>query len=88
MDRVHDKNDGGTRMAYQNFGDVIIFDITYMANKYSMPFAPIIEVNHHRRSIFFACSLIRDETFNTFVWLFKTWFQVVFEKHPISIITD
>ncbi|XP_020098476.1 protein FAR1-RELATED SEQUENCE 5-like isoform X2 [Ananas comosus] len=80
--------DGRSRIAYQNFGDVVTFDTTYMTNKYSRPFAPFIGVNHHRQSIFFGCALIRDETANTFCWLFQTWLEAMFGQHPKAIITD
>lgn len=80
--------DGRSRMAYKYFNDVVTFDTTYMTNKYSMPFAPFIGVNHHRQSIFFGCALIRDETANTFCWLFRTWLEAMLGIHPKAIITD
>ncbi|XP_020095571.1 protein FAR1-RELATED SEQUENCE 5-like isoform X2 [Ananas comosus] len=80
--------DGRSRMAYQHFSDVVTFDTTYMTNKYNMPFAPFIGVNHHKQSIFFGCALIRDETASTFVWLFRTWLQAMEGHHPKAIITD
>jgi len=80
--------DGKSRMAYQHFGDVITFDRTYMTNKYSMPFALIIGVNHHRQSILFGCALIRDEKVKSFIWVFRTWLEAMFDHHPISILTD
>ena len=33
--------------AYEAFDDVISFDTTYLKNKYDMPFAPFVGVNHH-----------------------------------------
>ena len=78
--------DGKSRMAYQHFGDVITFDTTYMTNKYSMPFAPIIGVSH--QSILFGCALIRDEKVKSFIWVFRTWLEAMFDRHPISILTD
>jgi hypothetical protein len=39
--------DGRARRAYQDIGDVVTFDTTYQTNKYSMPLAPFIGVNHH-----------------------------------------
>jgi hypothetical protein len=32
--------DARSKAAYEPFGDVIIFDTTYLINKYKMPFAP------------------------------------------------
>jgi len=43
--------DARSRAAYDFFGDVITFDTTYLTNKYDMPFAPFVGVNHHGQSI-------------------------------------
>ncbi|XP_042950400.1 protein FAR-RED IMPAIRED RESPONSE 1-like [Carya illinoinensis] len=43
--------DPRSRAAYQYFGDVITFDTTYLTNRYEMPFAPFVGVNHHEQSI-------------------------------------
>ncbi|KAH9740653.1 protein FAR1-RELATED SEQUENCE [Citrus sinensis] len=39
--------DRRSRAAYKYFGDVITFDTTYLTNKYDMPFALFVGVNHH-----------------------------------------
>ncbi|XP_078152790.1 protein FAR1-RELATED SEQUENCE 5-like isoform X2 [Carex rostrata] len=80
--------DGRARRTYQEFGDVVTFDTTYQTNKYNMPFAPFIGVNHHRQSILFGMALLKCETAENFCWLFKTWLEAMYDKHPISIITD
>ncbi|XP_020244198.1 protein FAR1-RELATED SEQUENCE 5-like [Asparagus officinalis] len=80
--------DGRSRMAYQHFGDAVTFDTTYCTNKYSMPFAPFIGVNHHSQTILLGCALIRDETVESFMWVFRTWLNAMFGKHPTCILTD
>nr|GEW14490.1 hypothetical protein [Tanacetum cinerariifolium] len=65
-----------SRAAYESFGDVVTFDSTYLTNKYSMPFAPLVGVNHYGQSILFGCRLISGEDAETFVWLFKSWHMV------------
>ncbi|KAJ1685706.1 hypothetical protein LUZ63_019481 [Rhynchospora breviuscula] len=80
--------DGRGRRSYQEFGDVVTFDTTYNTNKYTMPFAPFIGVNHHRQSILFGMALLRCEESKNFVWLFRTWLAAMHGKHPNSIITD
>ncbi|KAF5481868.1 hypothetical protein F2P56_002484 [Juglans regia] len=55
------------RAAYQYFGDVITFDITYLTNRYEMPFAPFVGVNHHRQSILLEAGLISFDDTETFV---------------------
>ncbi|XP_078177445.1 protein FAR1-RELATED SEQUENCE 5-like, partial [Carex rostrata] len=80
--------DGRGRRAYKEFGDVVTFDTTYQTNKFNMPFAPFIGVNHHRQSILFGMALLKCETAENFCWLFKTFLEAMYDKHPSAIITD
>ncbi|XP_040989025.1 protein FAR1-RELATED SEQUENCE 6-like [Juglans microcarpa x Juglans regia] len=57
-----------SKAAYESFGDVIVFDTTYLTNVYKMPFAPFVGVNHHGQSILLGCGLISNEDANTFEW--------------------
>lgn len=58
--------DSRSKMAYKYFGDVVTFDLTYLTNKYKMPFVPFTGVNHHQQSILFGCALLWDETIESF----------------------
>ncbi|XP_042959490.1 protein FAR1-RELATED SEQUENCE 5-like [Carya illinoinensis] len=80
--------DPRSRAAYQYFGDVVTFDTTYLTNRYGMPFAPFVGVNHHRQSILLGAGLISSEDTETFVWLFRTWLQCMDGIAPKAIITD
>ncbi|GJR48676.1 protein FAR1-related sequence 6, partial [Tanacetum coccineum] len=80
--------DARSRAAYESFGDVVTFDSTYLTNKYSMPFAPFVGVNHHGQSILFGCALISREDAETYVWVFKSWLACMDGHPPKSIITD
>ncbi|XP_041017868.1 protein FAR-RED IMPAIRED RESPONSE 1-like [Juglans microcarpa x Juglans regia] len=77
-----------SRAAYQYFGDVVTFDTTYLTNRYGMPSAPFVGVNHHGQSILLGANLISSEDTETFVWLFKTWLQCMDGIAPKSIITN
>ncbi|XP_024036849.1 protein FAR1-RELATED SEQUENCE 5-like [Citrus sinensis] len=77
-----------SRAAYKYFGDVITFDTTYLTNKYDMPFAPFVGVNHHGQSILLGCGLISCEDTETFTWLFEAWLSCMSDSPPIGIITD
>ena len=74
--------------AYESFHDVIIFDITYLTNKYDMPFAPFIRINHHGKSIILGCGLLSGEDTNSFVWVFRQFLQSMCDIAPKAIITD
>ncbi|CAL0306176.1 unnamed protein product [Lupinus luteus] len=80
--------DGRARTAYLKFCDVIVFDVTYKPNSFSMPFASFIGVNHHRQSTLFGCALLVNEREETFVWLFKQWLRCMWDKAPGAIIID
>ncbi|XP_020266583.1 protein FAR1-RELATED SEQUENCE 5-like [Asparagus officinalis] len=79
--------DGKSRATYLKFNDVIVFDVTYKTNKFSLPFAPFTGVNHHRQSTLFGCALA-DEQEETFVWLFQEWLNCMHGIEPGAIITD
>ncbi|XP_028060141.1 protein FAR-RED IMPAIRED RESPONSE 1-like [Camellia sinensis] len=80
--------DAMSRAAYKEFGDVVSFDTTYLTNKYDMPFAPFVGVNHHGQSILLGCGLLSSEDTDTFVWLFKSWLNCMSDHPPKAIITD
>ncbi|CAL5384969.1 unnamed protein product [Camellia sinensis] len=45
--------DARSRVTYEAFGDVVTFDTTYLTNKYDLPLALFVGVNHHGQSILF-----------------------------------
>ncbi|KAI8562666.1 hypothetical protein RHMOL_Rhmol03G0052300 [Rhododendron molle] len=59
--------DARSREAFKEFGDVVTFDTTYLVNKWNMPFAPFVGVNHHGQSALFGCGLILQEDTDSFV---------------------
>ncbi|XP_022880730.1 protein FAR1-RELATED SEQUENCE 5-like [Olea europaea var. sylvestris] len=80
--------DNRCKQAYKEFDDVVTFDTTYLTNKYDMPFAPFVGVNHHGQSTLLGCGLLSNEDTNSIVWLFRTWFQCMHGVAPHGIITD
>ncbi|KAK1556941.1 hypothetical protein Q3G72_015002 [Acer saccharum] len=80
--------DARSRAVYNEFGNVITFDSTYLTNKYDMPFTAFVGVNHHGQSILFGCGLISNEDIETYVWLFNSWLTCMFYRAPMAIITD
>ncbi|CAI9284424.1 unnamed protein product [Lactuca saligna] len=53
--------DGRSRDAYTKFKDVVVFDVTYMTNKFKMSFAHFTRANHHGQSILFGGALLENE---------------------------
>ncbi|XP_041009341.1 protein FAR-RED IMPAIRED RESPONSE 1-like [Juglans microcarpa x Juglans regia] len=80
--------DPHSRAAYQYFGDVVTFDITYLTNRYGMPFVLFVGVNHNGQSILLGAVLISSEDTETFTWLFQTWLQCMDGIALKAIIID
>ncbi|XP_056688307.1 protein FAR1-RELATED SEQUENCE 5-like [Spinacia oleracea] len=80
-------SDARSRGTCKYFGDVISFDTTFSSNRYRMPFAPFVGVNHHGKSTVFAAALISHEDTESFVWVFEEWLKCM-GKPPKGILTD
>ncbi|XP_073363713.1 uncharacterized protein [Aegilops tauschii subsp. strangulata] len=80
--------DAQSRIDYDAFGGVVIFDSTYRVNKYNLPFVPFIGVNHHRSTTVFGFGIVSAETEASFVWLLEAFLESTQQKHPRSVITD
>jgi zinc finger SWIM domain-containing protein 3 len=52
-----------------------------------MPFAPLLGTNHHKKIIIFGVALLFNETIESFIWLFQTFFTAMSSKHPSTIFT-
>jgi hypothetical protein len=51
---------------YAEYGDCVSFDITFMTNRYNLPFAPFVGITGHTNTCLFACAFLQDQTSNTF----------------------
>jgi len=70
------------------FGEVVTFDITYLTNKYDMPFDPFVGVNHHGQSVLLGCIVLSNEDATTSTRLFTTWLECMYGCAQNAIITD
>ena len=80
--------DGISKLDYECFRDVVIFDTTYRTNKYNMIYAPFVGVNHHWKNVLFGCAFLCDETIASFVWLFDAFLEAMDYKAPKTIFID
>lgn len=78
---------GRSRSNYGCFGDVVTFDTTYCTNLYKMPFGLFVGVNNHFQTTIFAGVLMRDETAETFEWVFKEFLVLMGGLPPQTILT-
>lgn len=79
--------DPQSRIDYDAFGDVVVFDSTYRVNKYNLPFIPFVGVNHHGSTVIFGCAVVSDERVGTYEWVLKQFLSCMCQKHPKSVIT-
>ncbi|XP_074306103.1 protein FAR1-RELATED SEQUENCE 5-like [Silene latifolia] len=70
------------------FGDYITYDPTYSTNKYCMLFTPFTGVDHHKRSVTFASTLLFHEDEDSFTWVFQKFLDAMGQREPHCIITD
>ncbi|KAJ3695466.1 hypothetical protein LUZ60_000843 [Juncus effusus] len=80
--------DGRSRIDYDCFRDVVIFDTSYRSNKYNLICAPFIGVNHHWQNLMFGCAFLLDDSVESYEWLFKSFVDSMGGHAPGSIFTD
>ncbi|KAL9690316.1 hypothetical protein QQ045_010713 [Rhodiola kirilowii] len=80
--------DARSRAVCGYFGDVVLFDNTYLSNKYETPLVTFVGLNHHGQSVLLGCGLVSGETTESYVWIFKTWAACMIGHTPQTIISD
>ncbi|XP_016173287.1 protein FAR1-RELATED SEQUENCE 5-like [Arachis ipaensis] len=80
--------DGGSRLDYQYFGDVLAFDSTYKKNKYNRPLVIFSGSNNHKQTTIFGFGLVLDEMIGLYTWLLKSLLEVMCQKMPSVVVTD
>nr|GMC48467.1 protein FAR-RED ELONGATED HYPOCOTYL 3 isoform X2 [Ipomoea batatas] len=80
--------DAKSRHDYGHFSDVVSFDATYVRNKYKIPIALFIGVNHHYQFVLLGAALLSDETSATLSWVMRTWLRAMGGQAPKAIVTD
>ncbi|RYR12534.1 hypothetical protein Ahy_B04g070041 isoform E [Arachis hypogaea] len=80
--------DARSRTAYEYFGDVVSFDMTYNTNRYNLIFGSFVGVNHHDQSILLGCALMKNEKIQSINWLFECWLCCMGGKAPKGILTE
>lgn len=80
--------DGRSRVDYDCFGDVVVFDTVFRTNKYNMVCAPFVGINHHMQNVMFGCAFMLDESLTSYEWLFKSFLDSMGGNPPKTILTD
>ncbi|CAM8929756.1 unnamed protein product [Rhodiola kirilowii] len=77
-----------SRSLYEQFGDVVMLDTAYLTEKYDIPLAAFVGVNHHGQYILLGCGLLTNESKASFSWLFRNWLACMDYCAPKAIVTD
>ncbi|XP_019236882.1 PREDICTED: protein FAR-RED IMPAIRED RESPONSE 1-like [Nicotiana attenuata] len=77
-----------SKVAYEEFHDVICLDTTYLVNRYNMSFASFAGVNQHRQSILLGCALMSSKDITSYKMVLSTWLGALNNVHPLAIMTD
>ncbi|XP_074315216.1 protein FAR1-RELATED SEQUENCE 5-like [Silene latifolia] len=80
--------DAEARRNYSLYGEVVTFDPTYSTNRYDMKFCPFTGVDHHKKSVTFAASLVGRENDKNFNWVFQKFLDCMGGKEPNCLFTD
>ncbi|EOA33692.1 hypothetical protein CARUB_v10019873mg [Capsella rubella] len=80
--------DARARAAYSHFGDVVFFDTTCLSNSYKLPLIAFVGIDHHGDSILLGCALLPDQSFDTYLWLFRAWLTCMLGRPPQTFITQ
>ncbi|KAG6708518.1 hypothetical protein I3842_06G084200 [Carya illinoinensis] len=88
FERMREINDGFISVmdVDDEFRHMSISDTTYLTNRYGMPFASFVSVNHHGQSILLGAGLISSEDTSTFVWLFRVWLKCIKDRAMKAVI--
>lgn len=80
--------DVNSRIDYQCFRDMVVFDDMYKKNKYNKPMVIFLAKNHHSKIFTFGCELVAGEITNAYKWVLNTFLEVMCSKQPNSIVID
>ncbi|KAJ3683340.1 hypothetical protein LUZ60_013567 [Juncus effusus] len=80
--------DARSKEAYRYFNDVVCFDTIYLSEQYNIPLVAFLGVSHHGQVILLGCGLLGDDSWESYVWLFKKWLKCMEDKMPGGVITS
>jgi hypothetical protein len=70
-----------------DFGDVITFDTTHKTNSKKMLLVMFVGCSNNLKNVSFGQALLRDETTDTFRWLFESFKSCMGDRQPFLILT-
>lgn len=75
-------------LAYNVFGDVVVFDTMYRLHAYDRPVGVWFGINNHGQPIFFGCVLLLDEKPDSLRWALESFIRLMDGRTPQTMVTD
>ncbi|XP_030478045.1 protein FAR1-RELATED SEQUENCE 5-like [Cannabis sativa] len=80
--------DGSMKVDYELFEDCLCFDATYKTNRYEKPLVILLGYNNQNRTCVFGFCLLKNEKWENYKWLLKTFLECMEVKMPKTMLTD
>ncbi|KAL3849133.1 hypothetical protein ACJIZ3_011015 [Penstemon smallii] len=79
---------GNSIRAFSVFEDVVIFDTSYRSVTYNMILGLWFGIDNHGRPVLFGCTLLQDETSQSFSWALQVFVRFMRGRQPQIVVTD
>lgn len=80
--------DGRTKMDFDLFGDLFVFDTTFNINKWGMLITLFVGINNNSKNIVFRVGFVPKDDNKSMIWLFNTFRKSMENKYPEYFLTD
>ncbi|KAL4275789.1 hypothetical protein AHAS_Ahas20G0142300 [Arachis hypogaea] len=80
--------DRASRVDYQYFGDVLVFDSTYKKNKYKKLVVIFSRSNNHKQTIIFGFRLLLNESVSSYRWMLENLLEIMCSKKSCVVVTN
>ncbi|KAL6196533.1 hypothetical protein ACLB2K_032148 [Fragaria x ananassa] len=67
---------------YKAYSDVLIMDTTYKTNLYRKPLVVFVRFNNHRATVVSVFALIRNDSEDTYEWVFQNFLESMEDLQP------
>jgi len=73
---------------YLLFGDLLVFDTTYIIKRYEMICVSFVCMNHHAKNIKVIYRFLMNDKIESFLWLFEQFLEVMDNVQLKTRMTD
>lgn len=66
-----------SRIDYEKFGDVLVFDMIYQTNVHRKLLMVLVGINNYFMTCIFACAILSDKTVETYEWVLDMFLKAI-----------